>query len=151
MLQGRRDFAFGIEQAVNAYARLRGPKRLYIGDLGHAPATNPPAESAFYHGRGALWFDRFLKGDPERHRPRRRPIELAPDPWTGKHGEVLGVAGAHVTSGSPSAGAATIAAGGKVVRTRASCRAAGSSSSARRVVTARPPRARPAGRTSSPC
>ena len=39
LLQGRRDFAFDISQATAAYQRLRGPKRLYIGDLGHAPAA----------------------------------------------------------------------------------------------------------------
>ena len=46
LMQGRRDFAFDIDQALAAYVRLRGPKRLYLGDLGHAPSTNPPASSS---------------------------------------------------------------------------------------------------------
>jgi len=37
MIQGRRDFLFDIDQALAAYKVLKGPKRLYIGDLGHAP------------------------------------------------------------------------------------------------------------------
>ena len=80
MLQGRRDYAFDMSEALNAFGRLRGPKRLYLGDLGHTPAANPAAERAYYLSQVRLWFDRFLKG--EQNGIDRRPrVELAPDPW----------------------------------------------------------------------
>jgi len=83
MLQGRRDFAFDLREALSAFSLLRGPKRLYIGNLGHAPASNPAAERPYYFGQIRLWLDRFLKGMPNGI-DTRPPIELAPDPWTGK-------------------------------------------------------------------
>ena len=83
MIQGRRDSAFDMEHALSGFARLRGPKRLYLGDLGHAPAANPAAERAYYFTQARLWFDRYLKG--ERNGIDTRPkLELAPDPWTGR-------------------------------------------------------------------
>jgi predicted acyl esterase len=83
MIQGRRDYAFDMEQALGAFGRLKGPKRLYLGDLGHTPATNPPAEQAHYLTQARLWFDRFLKGQLNGIDTRPR-FELAPDPWTGR-------------------------------------------------------------------
>jgi predicted acyl esterase len=83
MIQGRRDYAFDMDQALSALGRLRGPRRLYLGDLGHTPAANPPAERAYYLTQARLWFDRFLKGQPNGIDTRPR-IELAPDPWTGR-------------------------------------------------------------------
>lgn len=80
MLQGRRDYAFDMQEALTAFGRLRGPKRLYLGDLGHTPATNPPAEQAYYMGQVRMWFDRFLKGQLNGIDTRPR-FELAPDPW----------------------------------------------------------------------
>jgi predicted acyl esterase len=80
MLQGRRDFAFDANQAIAAYQRVRGPKRLYIGDFGHTPAANPPDEFAYIALEVRAWFDRFLKGIPNGI-DKRPPIELAPDPW----------------------------------------------------------------------
>ncbi len=80
MLQGRRDYAFDMQEALSAFARLRGPKRLYVGDLGHTPATNPPAEQAYYLAQVRMWFDRFLKGQLNGIDTRPR-FELAPDPW----------------------------------------------------------------------
>ena len=44
LLQGRHDFLFDMDQAIAAWKLLAGPKRLYLGDLGHAPAKNPAAE-----------------------------------------------------------------------------------------------------------
>ena len=41
LIQGRHDFLFDIDQALAAYKALKGPKRLYLGDLGHPPAANP--------------------------------------------------------------------------------------------------------------
>jgi predicted acyl esterase len=83
MIQGRRDFAFEMDQAMSALGLLRGPRRLYLGGLGHAPAPNPPAEQAHYLTQARLWFDRFLKGQPNGIDLRPR-IELSPDPWTGR-------------------------------------------------------------------
>ena len=80
MLQGRRDFAFDANQAIAAYGRVRGPKRLYIGDFGHTPAPNPPDEFAYAALEIRAWFDRFLKDIPNGI-DKRPPIELAPDPW----------------------------------------------------------------------
>ena len=80
MLQGRRDFAFDMQEALTAFGRLRGPKRLYLGDLGHTPATNPVAEQGYYFAQVRMWFDRFLKGQLNGIDTRPR-IELAPDPW----------------------------------------------------------------------
>lgn len=81
-IQGRRDFAFDISQALNGYRAVRGPKRLYIGNLGHAPASNPPAEEPHYLDEARLWFDRWLKNEPNGIDTRPR-VEVAPDPWTG--------------------------------------------------------------------
>jgi len=83
MIQGRRDYAFDMDQALTGFGRLRGPKRLYLGDLGHPPATNPPAEQAYYLTQARLWFDRYLK-HVANGIDTRPPIEVAPDPWTGK-------------------------------------------------------------------
>jgi predicted acyl esterase len=80
MLQGRRDFAFDANQAIAAYKALRGPKRLYLGDFGHAPAENPPAEFDYAAGEVRAWFDHFLKGVPNGI-DKRPPVEIAPDPW----------------------------------------------------------------------
>jgi pimeloyl-ACP methyl ester carboxylesterase len=83
MIQGRRDFGFDMDQSLAAFGRLKGKKRLFFGDLGGTPATNPPAERAYYLTQARLWFDRFLKGQLNGI-DTRLPIELAPDPWTGK-------------------------------------------------------------------
>ena len=83
MIQGRRDFAFDMDQSLAAFGRLKGKKRLFFGDLGQTPATNPPDERTYYLTQARLWFDRFLKGQLNGI-DTRPPIELAPDPWTGK-------------------------------------------------------------------
>jgi alpha-beta hydrolase superfamily lysophospholipase len=82
LIQGRHDFLFDIDQALAAYTSLHGPKRLYIGDIGHSPAPNPTAELPVLYGDALKWFDRFLKGTPNGiDKPR---VELAHDPWDGK-------------------------------------------------------------------
>jgi predicted acyl esterase len=80
ILQGRRDFAFDADQALAAFRLLKGPKRLYLGDFGHAPATNPADEFDYAAVEIRTWFDRFLKGIPNGI-DKRPPIEIAPDPW----------------------------------------------------------------------
>src|SRR5919204_3647504 len=83
LLQGRRDFAFDTDQALAAFRLLKGPKRLYLGDLGHLPAPNPVAEVDHFAREVRSWYDRFLKG--ENNGLGARPqLELAPDPWPGK-------------------------------------------------------------------
>jgi ABC-2 type transport system ATP-binding protein len=79
LLQGRHDFLFDIDQALAAYKLLAGPKRLYIGDLGHPPATNPAAEQVTYIGEAVAWFEKYLAGVGTVH----GGIELAHDPWDG--------------------------------------------------------------------
>jgi predicted acyl esterase len=83
VMQGRRDFAFDTEQALAAYSRLNVPKRLYLADFGHAPASQPPAEVQHVLPEAREWFDRYLKGLPNGI-DTRPPVEIAPDPWTGR-------------------------------------------------------------------
>ncbi|HYY04102.1 MAG TPA: alpha/beta fold hydrolase [Gaiellaceae bacterium] len=82
LVQGRRDFLFDIDQALAAYRGLRGPKRLYLTDLGHAPSsfTTPDLQHAEEEIRA--WFDHYLKGTSNGIETRP-PIEIAKDPYTG--------------------------------------------------------------------
>ena len=80
MFQGRRDFAFDIAQALAGYRLLKGPKRLYIGDFGHAPSTFPGPDIGQVTSLGLKWFTRYLIGTPANF----APVSLAPSPWRGK-------------------------------------------------------------------
>jgi ABC-2 type transport system ATP-binding protein len=112
LMQGRHDFLFDIDQAETAYKRLTGPKQLYLGDLGHPPATNPSEEQPYYFGLAVRWFDRFLKGQTGMVMPR---VEIAHDPWDGKTTTYAGLPPTKtVTVALP--GASTIGNGGRVVR-----------------------------------
>jgi predicted acyl esterase len=114
-VQGRRDFAFDIAQAKVGYRAVSGPKRLYVGDLGHAPAANPDAEKPHYFTEARDWLDRWLKGVPNGI-DTQKPVEVAPDPWTGttyRYAELP----ATKTLSLALKGKATIGAAGKVVRT----------------------------------
>jgi hypothetical protein len=79
LLQGRHDFLFDLDQALAAYKVLGGPKRLYLGDLGHPPATNPTAELPTYLGEAVAWFAHYLAGVGTVH----GGVQLAHDPWDG--------------------------------------------------------------------
>lgn len=79
LLQGRHDFLFDIDQALAAYKLLAGPKRLYLGDLGHPPATNPSAELPTYLGEAVAWFEHYLAG----FEAVGGGVQLASDPWDG--------------------------------------------------------------------
>ncbi len=81
LVQGRHDFLFDIDQALAAYRLLQGPKELYLGDLGHTPAPNPPAEVSTYLGIVVDWLDRYVKGAPG---PPAPAVVLAHDPWDGR-------------------------------------------------------------------
>ena len=58
IFQGRRDFAFGLEQGITAYRQLGGPKRLYIGDFGHAPSSFPGTDADVVFAESNAWFAR---------------------------------------------------------------------------------------------
>jgi pimeloyl-ACP methyl ester carboxylesterase len=81
LLQGRHDFLFDIDQALAAYKLLAGPKRLYIGDLGHPPAPNPAAETNYYILQAVVWFGHYLAGQGLPGLPKA--IAIAHDPWDG--------------------------------------------------------------------
>jgi predicted acyl esterase len=83
LMQGRRDFAFDADQALAAYSRLKVPKRLYLGDFGHAPSPLPAGEAEHVLPEARQWFDRYLKGLPNGI-DKQPPVEVAPDPWTGR-------------------------------------------------------------------
>jgi pimeloyl-ACP methyl ester carboxylesterase len=115
MLQGRRDFAFDADQALAAFRLLRGPKRLYFGNLGHLPAANPPAELPHDALETRAWFDRFLKGVGN-GMGKRPQVELAADPWTGKTVTYNGLPPTRTLRFSLDRHS-TLTAAGKVVRT----------------------------------
>jgi len=81
MMQGRRDFAFGIDQALDAYRALAGPKQLWLGLTGHLPSPGVAADTPAMLAEGARWFDRFLRGDTAA--PLPRPIAISPERWKG--------------------------------------------------------------------
>jgi predicted acyl esterase len=83
LFQGRRDFAFDIDQAADAYRRLAGPKRLYVGDFGHSPSSFPGPDLAHILDLSTRWYDRFLKGIPNGV-DKELPVQVASDPWSGK-------------------------------------------------------------------
>jgi pimeloyl-ACP methyl ester carboxylesterase len=80
--QGRRDFAFGLEQGLQAFDRLGGPKALYVGNFGHAPSRFPGPDFELVMTRSVAWYDRYLKGV---RTGRVQPaVEIAPDPFRGR-------------------------------------------------------------------
>jgi predicted acyl esterase len=117
VLQGRRDFAFDADQALAAFRALRGPKRLYLGDFGHTPAANPPAEYPYFATEVRTWFDRFVKGI-QNGIDRKPPVELAHDPWSGRTTSFAALPPTRTLTFSWSS-RSTLSAAGKVVRTTA--------------------------------
>jgi esterase/lipase len=120
MLQGRRDFAFDLTQAKAAMRLLRGPKRLYVGDFGHAPSTFPGPDIAYVQTITAGWFFNYLRPGPPISAPPCRgvscgPYQLAPEDWNGTL-----TTSAHLPQVRSAAfrlgGQDTIQAAGKVVR-----------------------------------
>ena len=83
VMQGRRDFVFGMDEGLDLYAQLRGPKRLYLADFGHPPASVPAAEIPYALTLGRRWFDRYLRGLPNGIESEK-PVELAHEPWDGR-------------------------------------------------------------------
>jgi len=89
LMQGRRDFAFGLDQAKRAFAALRGPKQLWIGLHGHAPSSGVSPDMPAMLAEGARWFDRFLRGDTAR--PLPKPVAIAPERWRGQPSRFAGL------------------------------------------------------------
>src|SRR5207244_3750183 len=114
VVQGRHDFLFDLDQGIAAYRTLGGPKRLYMGDLGHDPSPNPPQELPALAGQVRLWFDRYLKGVPNGVE-KTAPILLAADPWRGRVATYRTLPSTQRLT-FRFAGRTTIAQGGKVAR-----------------------------------
>jgi predicted acyl esterase len=89
LMQGRRDFAFGIGQALNAYRALAGPKQLWIGLNGHAPSSGVAADTGAMLAEGARWFDRYLRGDTAA--PLAKPVAISPESWKGQPVRFAGI------------------------------------------------------------
>ncbi|MGZ4290125.1 MAG: alpha/beta hydrolase, partial [Gaiellaceae bacterium] len=64
MFQGRVDWAFDVTQALNGYSRVRGPKKLYVGQFGHPPSTFPGPDIDYVFGQSVAWFDHWLNSAP---------------------------------------------------------------------------------------
>jgi esterase/lipase len=64
MFQGRVDWAFDVTQAENGYARIKGPKHLYIGQFGHPPSTFTTPDMAYVQSQSVAWLDHYLEGAP---------------------------------------------------------------------------------------
>lgn len=111
--QGRRDFAFGLEQGLSAWRRLTAPKALYIGPFGHAPSRFPGPDASVVMQRALQWFETHVPGRPAP--PDLPPVELAPDPFTGRT-RGSSTLPATRTLRYTLRGRRTIGAGGKVVR-----------------------------------
>jgi predicted acyl esterase len=118
LLQGRRDFAFDADQAIAAFRLLKGPKRLYFGDLGHAPAPNPVGEVNHFAVEILAWYDRFLKG-LNNGLGTRPNVELQRDPWAGEFNATYNGLPPTRTLHFTTRGSNTLTADGKVVRTLA--------------------------------
>jgi predicted acyl esterase len=82
MTQGRRDFAFGLDQALDAFRALAGPKELWIALSGHPPSSGIASDTPATLAEGARWFDRYLRGDTAT--PRPRPVAISPENWHGR-------------------------------------------------------------------
>ena len=82
MMQGRRDFAFGMEHALNAYRALGGPKQLWFGLSGHAPSPGVAADTPAMLAEGARWFDRYVGGKTAV--TFGKPVAISPESWKGQ-------------------------------------------------------------------
>jgi predicted acyl esterase len=85
VFQGRRDFAFGLEQGIRAFKQLGGESRLYIGDFGHPPSTFPGPDAEVVFAEASSWFNLYLKNRPNPKPAIVKPVELAPDPYRKGH------------------------------------------------------------------
>lgn len=110
--QGRRDFAFGLEQGIIGWQRHSGPKALYIGPFGHPPSSFPGPDFELVMQRALEWFDVHVVGAPGT--ANRPAVELADESGKAVRGyAALPPTARHVYS---LLGSATIGSSGKVVR-----------------------------------
>jgi predicted acyl esterase len=110
--QGRRDFAFGLEQGIAGWRRHSGPKALYVGPFGHAPSRFPGPDFELVMQRALQWFDVHVVGAADT--PNRPAVELANESGTRvQRYSALPPTARHVYS---LRGSATIGSAGKVVR-----------------------------------
>ncbi len=114
MMQGRRDFAFGMEHALAAYRALAGPKELWFGLSGHAPSPGVAADTPAMLAEGARWYDRFLRGDTSA--PLAKPVAISPESWKGQPVRFAGLPKT-VTTRTAFAAKATFAQPGRLQRT----------------------------------
>ena len=84
LLQGRRDFAFDLGQALAAFSRLKGPKRLYLGGLRSCPVAAPGGRARARAPRRAALVRPVPEGPAERDRQRAAGRRSHPIPWTGR-------------------------------------------------------------------
>ena len=117
LMQGRRDFAFGMDQALQAYSALSGPKRLWLGLHGHAPSTFPAPDSGRMLAEGTRWFDRYLRGAAT-SLDDSLPVAVAPENWSGRPAR-FAAPPKPVTHVIRLAGSSSIVPSGKVQRTSA--------------------------------
>jgi len=114
MMQGRRDFAFGLDQVRTPWAKLKGPKRLWIGNHGHAPSSFPAPDTPAMLVEGKRWFDRFLRGVPNGiDGPRRVVVAASASATVTRFTDLPRTTTA--SFGFSAAGGKTIEASGKVV------------------------------------
>jgi len=118
-MQGRRDFAFGMGQALQAYNAVAGPKRLWLGLHGHAPSTFPAADTGVMLAEGTKFFDLHLRGLPISLDPL--PVAVSPENWTGSPVR-FAAPPKPVSQTFRFAGSTTIDRAGKVQRTSAPLR-----------------------------
>jgi esterase/lipase len=83
MFQGRVDYAFDVTQAESGYARIKGPKHLYIGQFGHPPSTFPGPDYAYVLAQGLAWYDHYLKGTPNGI-DKSKPVTIAAATGSGR-------------------------------------------------------------------
>jgi predicted acyl esterase len=116
LIQGRHDFLFDIDQALAAYKSLHGPKRLYIGDLGHSPGISPDMapDASTYWGETVKWFNRFLKNTS--NGIDKPVVELGHDPYDGKTTTFQGIPATKTISVTLPGATTMSGATGKVVR-----------------------------------
>jgi branched-chain amino acid transport system substrate-binding protein len=114
LIQGRHDFLFDIDQALTAYRRLRGPRALYLSDIGHAPAPNPSAEQPTLAGLAVKWLDHFLRGAS--NGIDKTGVVLAHDPWDGTTTSYGGLPPTKTISVNLPGSTTMTGASGKVVR-----------------------------------
>ncbi|HEY8406738.1 MAG TPA: ABC transporter substrate-binding protein [Gaiellaceae bacterium] len=114
LVQGRHDFLFDIDQALAGYRVLKGPKRLYLGDFGHAPDSTSSADQAYFWPLAVKWFDRYLKS--AQNGVDAVHVELGHDPWDGKPTAYPGIPPTKTISVNLPGSTTMTGATGKVVR-----------------------------------